>query len=393
MSQKQNKALLPAGLRDILPPEAEREAKIREALADTFSTHGYERVKPPLIEFEEGLISGAGAAMSGDTFRLMDPISQHMMGIRADMTTQVARIAMTRLQGTPRPLRLSYTGEVLRVRGTQLRPERQFAQVGAELIGSDSAAADVEIIGIAIESLRDIGVPKLSVDLTIPSLIPALLGETDSFGDDQSPLRDALDRKDASSVKLLGKEYGDVLCHLINSTGLAKDALNKLCELTLPPNAASELDRLKAVVQGITDHVPQLKVTIDPVENRGFEYHTGVGYTLFSLGERGEIGSGGRYLAKVEETNAEKYDTEPATGFTLYVDTILRVLPDLTRARRIFIPSGTEIDELRDLRWDGWITVGELDPTNDKEAEAQRLNCTHIFKDGKPVPVVKGLSS
>ena len=211
MREKQNKALLPAGLRDILPPEAEREAKIREALADTFSVHGYERVKPPLIEFEEGLTSGAGAAMSGDTFRLMDPISQRMMGIRADMTTQVARIAMTRLHGVPRPLRLSYTGEVLRIRGTQLRPERQFAQVGAELIGSDSAAADVEIIGIEIESLRDIGVPKLSLDLTIPSLIPALLKETDSLGDDQSPLRDALDRKDVSAIKLLGHEYGVVL--------------------------------------------------------------------------------------------------------------------------------------------------------------------------------------
>ncbi len=393
MPKKQNKALLPAGLRDILPPEAEREAKIREALADTFSIHGYERVKPPLIEFEEGLISGAGAAMSNDTFRLMDPISQHMMGIRADMTTQVARIAMTRLQSAPRPLRLSYTGEVLRVRGTQLRPERQFAQVGAELIGSDSAAADVEIIGIAIESLREIGVPKLSVDLTIPPLIPAILEETDSLGDDQSPLRDALDRKDASAVKLLGHEYGDVLYHLMNSTGLATQALDKMDKLKLPSGAASALDQLKAVVEGITHHVPDLKITIDPVENRGFEYHTGVGFTIFALGERGEIGSGGRYLATVEEAKAAEYDTEPATGFTLYVDTILRVLPDLTPTRRIFIPGGTHINHLRDLQRDGWATIGEVDVTNDKEAEGRRLNCTHIFKDGKPVSIIKGLNS
>ena len=393
MREKQNKALLPAGLRDILPPEAEREAKFREALADTFSVHGYERVKPPLIEFEEGLTSGAGGAMSGDTFRLMDPISQRMMGIRADMTTQVARIAMTRLQGVPRPLRLSYTGEVLRIRGTQLRPERQFAQVGAELIGSDSAAADVEIIGIAIESLRDIGVPKLSLDLTIPSLITALLKETDSLGDDQSPLRDALDRKDVSAIKLLGHEYGDVLCHLMKSTGLATKALNKMDELRLPSGAASELKRLKAVVEGITDHVPDLKVTIVPVENRGFEYHTGVGFTFFAEGERGEIGSGGRYLATVEDAKSVEYKTEPATGFTLYVDTILRVLPDLTPTRRIFIPVGTHIGELRDLRQGGWVTIGEVDLTNDKEDEARRLNCTHILRDGKPESIKTGLSS
>lgn len=128
MTDLERKALLPAGLRDILPPEAGFEAEICETLAADFGSHGYDRVKPPLVEFEDSLTSGAGAAVSADTFRLMDPVSQRMMGVRADMTTQVARIALTRLTDTPRPLRLSYTGEVLRVRGTQLRPERQFAQ-------------------------------------------------------------------------------------------------------------------------------------------------------------------------------------------------------------------------------------------------------------------------
>ena len=153
MTELERKALLPAGLRDILPPEAAFEAGVREKLADTFAAYGYERVKPPLVEFEDGLMGGAGAAVSGDTFRLMDPVSQRMMGVRADMTPQVARIALIRLADAPRPLRLGYTGEVLRVRGTQLRPERQFAQVGAELIGSESAMADVEIISVAVESL------------------------------------------------------------------------------------------------------------------------------------------------------------------------------------------------------------------------------------------------
>ena len=109
------------------------------------ASHGYERVKPPLVEFEENLLSGAGAAMAQDTFRLMDPISQRMIGLRADMTPQVARIAATRLANAPRPLRLCYAGQVLRVKGSELRPERQVGQVGAELIGADAAAADVEV--------------------------------------------------------------------------------------------------------------------------------------------------------------------------------------------------------------------------------------------------------
>ena len=107
------RALLPAGLRDVLPPDAGFEAGVVEHLLGSLAGHGYERVKPPLVEFEESLLAGAGAAMAGATFRLMDPASQRMMGVRADITPQIARIAATRLAGAPRPLRLSYAGEVL----------------------------------------------------------------------------------------------------------------------------------------------------------------------------------------------------------------------------------------------------------------------------------------
>ncbi len=119
-----NPALLPAGLADLLPPEAEQEALLVERLAESFARHGYERVKPPLLEFEDSLFAGSGAAMAEQTFRLMDPISQRMMGLRADTTPQVARVAATRLAGVPRPLRLSYAGQVLRVRGSELAPAR-----------------------------------------------------------------------------------------------------------------------------------------------------------------------------------------------------------------------------------------------------------------------------
>jgi hypothetical protein len=114
--------LLPAGLMDLLPPEAEQEAALVEALMEGFARYGYERVKPPLLEFEEGLLAGSGAAVAEQTFRLMDPVSQRMMGLRADTTPQVARIAATRLGLQARPLRLCYSGQVLRVRGTELAP-------------------------------------------------------------------------------------------------------------------------------------------------------------------------------------------------------------------------------------------------------------------------------
>ncbi|MBT6110107.1 MAG: ATP phosphoribosyltransferase regulatory subunit, partial [Rhodospirillales bacterium] len=169
-----SKALLPAGMNDTLPPHAAYEASVVEKIMTCFGGHGYERVKPPLLEFEENLLRGPGAAMANQTFRLMDPVSQRMMGLRADITPQVARIATTRLSGAPRPLRLSYAGQILRVKGTQLRADRQFGQVGVELIGADSPVADAEIILMAASALTNLGVSNMSVDLCLPTLVPAV---------------------------------------------------------------------------------------------------------------------------------------------------------------------------------------------------------------------------
>src|SRR5215469_5693498 len=162
--------------------------------------HGNNNIKPPLVEFEETLLAGAGAAMTMATFRTMDPHSHRMVGVRADMTPQIARIAGTRLGQAARPLRLSYAGQVLRVKGSEIRPERQFSQVGAELIGAAGPAADVEAIAVASEALTALGVRQLSVDITLPTLVPAL---AEAFGIDgarRAALRAALDRKDAAAV-------------------------------------------------------------------------------------------------------------------------------------------------------------------------------------------------
>ena len=169
-----HRGLLPAGLADLLPPDAAREARAVDVAIERFAAFGYERVKPPLVEFEESLLGGPGAALGPQTFRLMDPVSQRMMGVRPDMTVQVARIAVTRLKHEPRPLRLSYGGNVIRVRGSALKPERQFAQVGSELIGVDSAEADAEAVLLAVDALRAIGVAELSVDLNLPTLVAAV---------------------------------------------------------------------------------------------------------------------------------------------------------------------------------------------------------------------------
>jgi ATP phosphoribosyltransferase regulatory subunit len=136
MARTADPGLLPQGLRDLLPPDASFEAAAVERLLAAFAARGYERVKPPLIEFEDDFLKAAGVDVARQTFRLMDPQSHRMLALRSDITPQVARIAATRLKEAPRPLRLSYAGQVLQVSGSQLRPERQFGQAGVELIGA-----------------------------------------------------------------------------------------------------------------------------------------------------------------------------------------------------------------------------------------------------------------
>ena len=130
----------------------------------------------------------------------MDPDSQRMMGLRADTTPQVARIATTRLANAPRPLRLSYAGQCLRVRGTELAPDRQIAQAGIELIGCDNPAADAEIVLAGAEALASVGLTRTSFDLTLPTLVPVLLDDAGIEGAERAALARGLDRKDAASV-------------------------------------------------------------------------------------------------------------------------------------------------------------------------------------------------
>jgi len=374
-SDPPNLALLPAGLSDLLPPEAEREAAIVEAMLGAFGRHGYERVKPPLLEFEESLLSGSGAAVSEQTFRLMDPVSQRMMGLRADTTPQVARIAATRLAGVTRPLRLCYAGQVLRVRGQPLAPERQLAQTGIELIGSASAAADAEVATVAVESLAAIGITEVSLDITLPTMTVALFDEAGIAGEARQRLARALDRKDAAAVAERIEGAGAALRALpalLAAAGPVDGALAVLDDADLPPAARAIAANAAEVVEAIRARAPELRVTLDPVEFRGFRYHTGVAFTLFGRGRVGELGRGGRYVSLNEET---------ATGMSLYPDAVLRAAPAMTPAPRIFLPIGTQAEIGRSLRARGFSTIAALGP-GDTPAS---LRCSHILRDGVPV--------
>jgi len=368
-------ALLPAGLSDLLPPEAEQEARAVALVMEVFGSHGYRRVKPPLMEFSDSLLAGSGAAVAEQTFRLVDPDSQRVLGLRADITPQVARIAASRLADAPRPLRLCYAGQCLRVRGSQIAPDRQIGQAGIELIGSTNPAADAEIVVVGAEALGVIGITRASFDLTLPPLAPALIDAAGINGPHREALAHALDRKDAAAVARHGGELAGPLTDLLLASGPADRALAALAAASLPGEAGLLAEQLAATVASIRTLAPDLRLTIDPIEFRGFRYHTGVCMTVFTPGRTEELGRGGRYLT------AER---EPATGLTLYSDALLRAAPAPVARPLVYLPANADREAARRLRAEGHATLGAL---GREEAEAGRLGCTHVLRGSRLVPL------
>ena len=371
----QKKALLPAGLEDLLPPTADQEEALVRRLSDHFAKYGYQRVKPPLLEFESGLLEGIGAAVAQQTFRLMDPVSQRMMGLRADITPQVSRLAATRLRDAPRPLRLAYSGEVLRVKGGQLRPRRQFRAVGVELIGAAKAVmADAEVILLAAESISELGIKDLSIDINVPSMADTICKELLVPAEMSKQLLAAINRKDAASITEIASDASEFLAGLLGAAGPAVSGLSRMDAMDLPGRAALLNQRLSEVVNLVLEEAPDLTVTIDPADSRGFEYHTGISFSLFARNARSELGTGGRYLAGGDE---------PATGFTLFTDIIMDTITHPLPAQRIYVPFGVAVENRKRLQELGWVTVNGLIPEDNSTVEADRLECSHVWLDSQ----------
>ncbi|NHO32278.1 ATP phosphoribosyltransferase regulatory subunit [Acetobacter fallax] len=373
--QSPSPALLPSGFVDRLPLDAQAEASGTETLLSVFASHGYERVAPPLLEFEDTLLGGAGAALADQAFRLMDPDTRRMMALRPDITPQIARIASTRLVGVQRPLRLSYAGQSVIVgNGSAGQNERQIGQAGIELIGPDSVEADAEVVAVAAEALACLGVTAVSFDLTMPPLAPSLIEQAGLPGAARTALMHALDRKDAAAIAQHGGAIANTLIGLLSAAGAADQALEALRTADLPAVTRLFSERLRASVEAIRTRLPDLQITVDPVEFRGWKYHTGVCVTAYALDSGEELGRGGRYLCN---------DNEPACGLTFRPDAVFRAAPRRTLPGRVYISSGTDPSVAKLLRTAGYVTVAGLDSHEQPEEEARRLSCSSVVQGDK----------
>lgn len=374
-------ALLPNGFADILPPRAESEAHSLNLLMSTFKSYGYQRVKPPLLEFEESLLApGVGECLARETFRLMDPVSHRMLGVRSDVTPQIARIVSSRMENAPRPLRLTYANDVLRNRGSQIRTERQFTQAGCEIIGGgDHIDSDIEICVLAIVALKALGIGKVTIDMTIPNFAARIIDRAQD--EDADALRQAIARRDYDALAALNGGAAHKLAAAMQARGAYEKALSALSGITLDHDIAQDVVRLIRVCDGVVEAlgalaITDVSITVDVLEQAGFEYHNGFGFTLFSEGSNGELGRGGAYDVRFGADEPK----ESAKGFTLYMDTIGKICAPAPTDRKIYVLPSEGWDVLSALQGQGWITIRGNAPEN-----AEKYGCSHLYKDGKIV--------
>jgi ATP phosphoribosyltransferase regulatory subunit len=317
--------LLPEHVEDVLPVEAGSLERLRRALLDHLDANGYRLVQPPLVEHLESLLTGSARDLDLQTFKVVDPLSGRLLGLRADITPQIARID-AHLLNTPGVNRLCYAGSVLRATPAPPGMTREVIQVGAELFGEAGIAGDREVIRLLLASLGVVGLSGLHLDLGHVGVYRALAsGAGLAASGEDLEVFDAIRTKDLPAVRELTARlpgaWRDALQALPELYGPATDVLAEARE-HLPdiPAVANALDTLRTLADAFAADVEALHV--DLADLRGYHYHNGPIFSVFSAGAPAAVGNGGRY----DGVGRAFGRARPATGFTLDLRQLHRVI-------------------------------------------------------------------
>ncbi|PHS73843.1 MAG: ATP phosphoribosyltransferase regulatory subunit [Cycloclasticus sp.] len=375
-----NNWMLPEGIEELLPQDAARLEIMRRGLLDLFSTWGYQYVIPPMLEYLDSLLSGTGQEIDLQTFKLTDQISGRTLGIRADMTPQVARMAAHHIHNAS-PTRLCYLGTVLQARGAKIEKSRSPIQVGAELYGSQHIKSDVEIIRLMLETLAVSGLQEVHLDLGHVGIFRGLTKKAGLSDNQEAELFDALQRKATDEVDELLTAYEldavwqKAFFALLSLNGNlvvleeAKSSLSVGGDEVL--NAIAELQSVASMLQVI---YPALPLYFDLAELRCYQYQTGIVFAAFVPGFGSEVARGGRY----DNLTAQLDKSLPATGFSADIKVLSRLSALKVEVARecILAPNLDDIDLqtiIRDLRASGRAVVQQLPDEQQTPAHTAEL--------------------
>jgi ATP phosphoribosyltransferase regulatory subunit len=351
--------LLPEGISDVLPGEARLLERMRRAALDLYRGYGYELIVPPLLEYTDSLLTGVGADLDLRTFKLVDQVSGRMLGLRADITPQVARID-AHILNRAGVVRLCYAASVLHARPLHPLATREPFYVGAELFGHQSAAADAEVLELAVRTLALARVEAVRFDLGHTRILRALFDLDPAAQDLAEDIVAALSAKDAAALAPLTDGLSaparTALRALIRLhggeqvLGAAREALPRL------PAIASALDELQALAAALRRL--GTAAGIDLADLHGFRYHTGATFAAYADGWPVALARGGRY----DDVGRAFGRARPATGFSIDLRELAR-MHDVDAARAILAPAlddGALADLIEALRLGGEVVVRDL---------------------------------
>lgn len=379
--------LLPESVADVLPAEARAIEDLRRRLLDLYRGYGYELVMPPMFEYVDSLLTGAGVDLSLLTFKMVDQLSGRTLGLRADMTPQVARID-AHLLNRSGVVRLCYAGSVLHARPAGLLASREPLQIGAEVYGHAGIEADLEVIDLMLASLELAGVGRVRLDLCHAGVVPALVALDPSVQAEQ--VYGLLQRKDLPGLRALlagaNPVVRDALLALVNLYGPldGPDSVLARAHAELPAlegvgSALDTLDELAA--HGMWRRHPRVELSVDLADLRGHRYHTAITFAAYVDASPNAVARGGRY----DDIGSAFGRARPATGFSLELRELAALRPAGARAAAIRAPWSADTAlaaKVQALRGAGEIVVSVL-PGHEHEQQEYACDRELRFADGQ----------
>ncbi len=366
--------LLPDGIQEMLPPDAKSVEQLRQSILALYDSWGYDLVMPAMVEFIDSLLTGTANSLQHKTFTLVDQVSGKLMGVRSDMTPQVARIDAHQLAGKRHTSRLCYCGHLLHAQTDGLNPSRSPLQIGAEIFGNASIEADIEVVSLMLETMHSAALKQVSIDLGHVGIFRSLFEQSNLDKSLEQNLFDMLQRKSIPELKSfllqqdLAENEREQFCQLALLNGDV-DIIQQAREVYKDSSVEclSALDHIEAVARGVQQRYPEVLIHCDLSELRGYEYHTGLVFAAFLPGQGREIARGGRY----DDIGSVFGVARPATGFS--TDLLnLYLLSDKSEptAEAILAPNSNDgqlLQLIADLRQQGKRVIidlsnGELSP-------------------------------
>ncbi|MEX2367041.1 MAG: ATP phosphoribosyltransferase regulatory subunit [Pseudohongiellaceae bacterium] len=374
--------LLPDGVDEVLPPQANKLETLRRDILDLYAAWGYDLVVPPLIEFLDSLFVVQGESFRLDTFKIVDQFTGRGMGIRADITSQVARIDAHGLKRNG-PNRLCYADSVLHTKPSSLRASRCPIRIGAELYGSPATGADIEVISIMLETLAIAGINKVQLALGHVGIYRSLIESAGLDAGLEQKLFNGIQRKSTGEIESLLsqsdcpadlKEMLQLLPGLSGDIEVLAEAEQVLA--SAPGTVKQDIARLRNIAASLEARFPEQSLYFDLSELRGYEYHTGIVFAAYIDNYGEAVAKGGRY-----DDIGEMFGRyRSATGFDADLKTLLQLgQREYTKVSKIFAPAMEDpalLEFIRELRKQGKAVVTELE---DQKEGAAEMDCSSII--------------